>query len=69
MKPGGELLLATDHADYLIWMLEASPHFEWTAQLQADWKTPSADWVETKYQRKAKEEGREATFLRCVRIK
>ncbi len=70
MKPGGELLLATDHADYLTWMLEQlllSPHFEWTARQSADWLEPPADWVETKYQKKAKAEGRGATFLRFVR--
>lgn len=69
-KKGGRLLLATDHVDYSVWMLEVllnHPDFAWTAQSQADWKTPPADWTETKYQRKTSAEGREPLFFECVR--
>lgn len=69
-KPGGRLLLATDHVDYSVWMLEVllhHPDYVWTAQAQADWKTPPADWTETKYQRKTTEQGREPMFFECVR--
>lgn len=69
-KKGGRLLLATDHVDYSVWMLEVlqrHPDYIWTAQGQADWKTPPSDWTETKYQRKTTAEGREPVFLECVR--
>lgn len=70
-KLGGRLLLATDHVDYSVWMLEVlqrSPDYHWTATQQADWKTPPKDWTETKYQRKTTAEGREPVFLECVRV-
>ncbi len=70
-KPGGRLLLATDHEDYSVWMLElllTSPHYEWQAREVADWNTPPADWTETKYQRKTTAEGRAPVFMECVRI-
>ncbi len=69
-KPGGRLLLATDHEDYSVWMLElllANPHYRWTAQCAADFNTPPADWTETKYQRKTTAEGRAPVFMECVR--
>jgi tRNA (guanine-N7-)-methyltransferase len=69
-KPGGRLLLATDHVDYSVWMLEhlaATPHYEWRAQCRIDWETPPADWTQTKYQRKTTAEGRPPLFFECVR--
>jgi len=69
-KKGGRLLIATDHVDYSVWILEvllASPHYEWAARAQADWTTPPADWTQTKYQRKTTAEGREPLFFECVR--
>lgn len=70
-KPGGRLLLATDHVDYSVWMLEllqTNPHYRWTAREQADWNTPPKDWTETKYQRKTSAEGREPVFLECLKV-
>lgn len=70
-KPGGRLLLATDHVDYSVWMLEhlaATPHYRWSAESQADWQTPPADWTQTKYQRKTTAQGREPIFLECKRV-
>lgn len=69
-KPGGRLLLATDHVDYSVWMLEVlwrHPDYAWTAREKSDWKNPPSDWTETKYQRKTSAEGREPVFLECVR--
>ena len=69
-KPGGRLLLATDHADYSVWMLELllnNPHYRWTAEQMADWHIPPADWTETKYQRKTTAQGRAPVFMECVR--
>jgi tRNA (guanine-N7-)-methyltransferase len=70
-KKVGRLLIATDHVDYSVWILEVlqnNPHYQWTAREQADWKTPPKDWTETKYQRKTTEQGREPVFMECVRV-
>ena len=69
-RPGGRLLIATDHVDYSEWILEhlaTTPHYRWTAERPADWLTPPADWTETKYQRKTTEQGRAPQFFECVR--
>lgn len=69
-KPGGRLLIATDHVDYSTWILEhllATPHYTWTAERAKDFTTPPADWTQTKYQRKTSAEGREPVFMECVR--
>lgn len=71
MKPGASLLLATDHPDYLAWMLEqllACPHFEWTARKKSDWENPPEGWVRTRYQEKAAAQGRVATYLLLRRV-
>ena len=69
-KRGGRLLIATDHVDYSVWILEVllvHPDYTWTAQAQADWQTPPVEWTETKYQRKTSAEGRAPQFFECVR--
>lgn len=69
-KPGARLLIATDHVDYSVWILEqllAHPDYLWTAEQQADWQNPPADWTETKYQRKTSKQGRPPLFFECVR--
>ena len=69
-KPGGRLLIATDHVDYSEWILAhllSTPHYRWTAERAMDFLTPPADWTETKYQRKTTAEGREPLFFECVR--
>ena len=69
-KKGGRLLIATDHIDYSVWILEvllAHPDYTWTAEAQADWKTLPKEWTETKYQRKTSAEGRAPHFFECVR--
>ena len=56
MKPGAELRLATDHADYATWMLErllAHPDFKWTAKSCDDWLKPWPDYTPTRYEQKA----------------
>lgn len=66
MKPNAELLLATDHVDYLTWMLEymlSDKRFVWNARVPDDWQCPPQDWVPTRYQQKAEKVGRVATFL------
>lgn len=70
MQDGAELRLATDHADYLVWMLQAAqdhPGFEWLARGAQDWRTRPADWPPTRYEQKAIAEGRHPVYLRYRR--
>ncbi|MEK6746611.1 MAG: tRNA (guanosine(46)-N7)-methyltransferase TrmB [Pseudomonadota bacterium] len=56
MKPGAELRLATDSADYATWMLErllANKNFKWLAKTCDDWLNPPAEWISTRYEQKA----------------
>jgi len=55
LKPGGALRFATDWAEYADWALERfnrSSDFAWTAEASADWTTPPADHVTTRYEEK-----------------
>ncbi|MCB9965812.1 MAG: tRNA (guanosine(46)-N7)-methyltransferase TrmB [Rhodospirillales bacterium] len=66
LKPGSLLIMTTDLDDLAEWMVtEASnhPEFVWTAASQQDWKTPPANWIETKYERKGRMAGRTQTYL------
>lgn len=70
LKPEGRLLLATDHRDYSVWMLEqmlTHSGFSWTAKRSEDWMQPPERWTQTRYQQKATEQGREPVFLEFVR--
>ena len=40
-----------------------SPDFEWTAETADDWRKPSADWVNTRYEQKALRQGRKPVYL------
>lgn len=70
MQPGGELRIATDIGDYLRTILLAArghPDFTWQARAPQDWRVRGADWPETRYEGKARREGRMCYFLRFVR--
>lgn len=69
MKPGAQLRLATDHGDYLTWMLEHTlphPAFRWQVKDCDDWLTPWSDWIPTRYEQK-RLAGR-PTYLTFVRL-
>ncbi len=71
LKPGGLFRVATDHPVYKSWTLRQmrqNRDFRWTAACGNDWKHAPADWVETKYQRKAINEGRRPVFLDFKRL-
>lgn len=70
LKPGGELRMASDIADYVDWMLRQVAHdsaFEWTATHAGSWRQRSADWPQTRYEGKAIREGRKPAYLRFIR--
>jgi tRNA (guanine-N7-)-methyltransferase len=66
LRPGAELRVATDHADYLDWILErapAHPGFALAARLDA---RPD-DWPQTRYEAWSLGEGRRSAWLRFLR--
>ncbi len=70
LPPGGELRIASDHMDYVRWILREMawhPAFEWQVEGPDDWRRRPADWPETRYERKARAEGIEPVFLRYRR--
>ena len=65
LAKGGQLNVATDHADLGLWMqeqLDLSPHFSIVRQAS----TPPDFWVTTRYQQKALDAGRDAVFISAV---
>jgi tRNA (guanine-N7-)-methyltransferase len=66
LKVGSELRIATDHFDYLSWILrfcQQHPNLEWQAEHRSDWIDPPEDWITTRYQEKAIREDRVPAFL------
>ncbi len=66
MKPGAKLTIATDHDSYKIWILAEianSKKFTWDAKSKKDWQVFPKDWVTTKYQKKAAQEGRTSVIF------
>ena len=66
LKPGGELRFATDIDDYAGWTLRRflpSPLFEWQARVADDWRKPWDGWAPTRYEQKARREGRSSAYL------
>jgi tRNA (guanine-N7-)-methyltransferase len=71
MRTGAELRFATDIDDYAGWTLTrflASPHFRWAATRSDDWRRPWPQWRPTRYEAKARSEGRGSVYLTFVRL-
>jgi tRNA (guanine-N7-)-methyltransferase len=66
VRPGGEFRFASDIPDYVAWTLMRlmrSPDFTWTAEQASDWRQAWPDWSGTRYEAKAKREGRVPCYL------
>ncbi len=66
LKPGGELRFATDIADYAAYALTRvlrSGDFVWTAESAADWRNAWPDYSATRYEAKARREGRVPAYF------
>jgi tRNA (guanine-N7-)-methyltransferase len=66
LRTGGEFRFATDVADYAAWTLARvlrSPDFAWTAEAADDWRKPWPDFSGTRYEAKAKREGRAPAYF------
>jgi tRNA (guanine-N7-)-methyltransferase len=71
LKPGGEFRFASDIAGYVSWVLARalrSDQIEWTAECADDWRKPWADFAGTRYEAKAKREGRTPAYLSFRRV-
>ena len=71
IKPGGQLRLGTDIADYARTMLisaQGEPRFCWTATSPSDWRIRPDDWPQTRYEAKAVREGRSSCYLVFERV-
>jgi tRNA (guanine-N7-)-methyltransferase len=71
MAGGAELRFATDIDDYAGWTLArflASPNFRWAAARADDWRRPWPEWRPTRYEAKARCEGRRSVYLTFVRL-
>jgi tRNA (guanine-N7-)-methyltransferase len=67
LRPGGDLLFATDDMGYARWTLAlvtGSDALEWRARRPLDWRVPPAGWVQTRYQMKAMARGAYCVYLR-----
>ena len=66
VKAGGEFRFASDIPDYVAWTLlrsMRSPDFAWTAEQADDWRQPWPGFSGTRYEAKAKREGRAPCYL------
>ncbi len=66
MKPGAILRVATDIEDYVrqtLEQLDAHPAFDWLAEGPRDWREPWDDWTPTRYEQKARREGRRPHYM------
>lgn len=71
LKPGGEFRLGTDDPTYCRWsmmIMNARGDFAWQAGSAADFLTRPADWPETRYERKARRQGREVWYFKYARV-
>jgi tRNA (guanine-N7-)-methyltransferase len=66
LRPGGEFRFASDWPGYAAWTLEhlaRAPDFAWTAERADDWRQPWPGFTQTRYEAKAKREGRAPCYL------
>ncbi len=71
LKPGGVFRFASDIESYVEWTLShlaRSHRFEWTAERADDWRLPWGGFPGTRYEAKAKREGRVPAYLTFRRI-
>ncbi|MDB5670503.1 MAG: trmB [Alphaproteobacteria bacterium] len=67
LKPGGEFRLGTDDPTYCRWsmmVMNGRADFEWLAESAADFLTRPGGWPETRYESKARRQGREVWYFR-----
>jgi len=71
LRPGGELRLGTDDPTYCRWsmmVMNRRRDFEWLAESAKDFLTRPSGWPETRYEAKARRQGREVWYFRYRRV-
>jgi tRNA (guanine-N7-)-methyltransferase len=71
MEPGGEFRLGTDDPIYCRWammIMNQRRDFEWLAESARDFLVRPGGWPETRYEAKARREGREVWYFRYRRV-
>ena len=71
LKPGGEFRLGTDDPVYCRWsmmVMNGRRDFEWLAEKAADFLVRPGGWPETRYEAKARRQGREVWYFRYRRV-
>jgi tRNA (guanine-N7-)-methyltransferase len=71
LRKDGELRFATDIPDYMSYVLARvlrSPDFVWTAESADDWRAPWPEFSGTRYEAKAKREGRIPAYFIFRRV-
>jgi tRNA (guanine-N7-)-methyltransferase len=71
LQPGASFRFASDIPDYVAWTLERllrAPQFAWTAERADDWRLPWPGFSGTRYEAKAKREGRVPCYLAFRRL-
>ena len=71
LKPGGEFRTCTDDPGLKTWTLVQMAQrddFHWTATRPKDWRDPPEDWIITRYNDKATQEGRSAAYFSFERV-
>jgi tRNA (guanine-N7-)-methyltransferase len=66
VRPGGQFRFVTDWPDYAAWtlrLLATSQDFEWIAERADDWRLPWPGFTSTRYEAKAKRQGRMPCYL------
>jgi tRNA (guanine-N7-)-methyltransferase len=66
LRPGGEFRFVTDWPHYTAWTLARMtrlPDFFWSAERADDWRKPWPGYTVTRYEAKAKREGRTPCYL------
>jgi len=70
LQPGGEFRLGTDDPVYCRWAMMVMVQrrdFDWLAERATDFLTRPGGWLETRYEAKARREGREVWYFRYRR--
>lgn len=71
LKPGGRFCFASDIDSYINWtLLHCRRHggFSWQAKTSGDWLKPYDNWPGTRYEAKARREGRSSAYLTFLKI-
>jgi tRNA (guanine-N7-)-methyltransferase len=71
LAEGGEFRFASDIDHYVGWTLAAAfrqPQFHWRAEKAEDWIKPWSGWESTRYEQKARREGRRSSYLTFERL-